>query len=34
MALDADGEGGGRSVAGLVVARTGAVRPTHEADLP
>lgn len=34
MALDVDGEGGDRSVAGLVVARSGAVRPTREADLP
>jgi integrase/recombinase XerC len=33
MALDVDGEGSGRSVAELVVARSGAVRPTEAADL-
>ncbi len=34
MALDVDGEGGGRSVTGLVVARTCAVRSTSNPDLP
>lgn len=34
MALDVEDGGGGRSVAELVVARSGSVRPTGAADLP